>query len=151
MKPMEGATQMFEQFSDKAIKTLSLWTDANQKIVRELATLSATSAKEGVELYGQLQASTLDAMKTGQAYWLRHQHDLPKWMGDPMGSFHAHLLEAMQEGQKGLKMFQDSVQAMVQTAEHIQAANEKATKGLQETYTTLATGVKEMVSPPPQA
>jgi methyl-accepting chemotaxis protein len=147
MKTTGETADLFGHFSGKAIEALALWTDASQKIVRELAALSATSAKEGVEFCGQMQASTLEAVKAGQAYWFRHQSDVPKWMGDPVGCFHANLLEAMQEGQKGVKVFQDSVQALVQTAEHIQAANDQATKEIQETCNNLAASVKGIYSP----
>ncbi len=147
MKATGEAADLFGNLSGKAVEALALWTDASQKIVRELTALSATSAQEGVEFCGQLQASTLEAVKAGQAYWLRHQSDWPKWVGDPVGCFQGQLLEAMQEGQKGLKVFQDSVQAVVQTAEHLQAANDKATKEIQETCNNFAASAKALYAP----
>lgn len=147
MKATGEAADLFGNFSGKAIEALALWTDASQKIVKEFAVLSATTAKEGAELCGQLQSSTLEAVKAGQAYWFRHQSEFPKWVGDPMGCSHANLLEVVQEGQKGLKVFQDSIQAVVQTAEHIQSANDKAAKEIQETCNNLAASVKGLYSP----
>ena len=149
MKPSSDSADLFEQFSGKTIEALTLCTDAGQKVVRELAELSTNTLKEGVDLSARLQTSTLDMVKAGQVSWLRHQSDFPRWMNDPVGTFHANLLEVMQETQKHLKVIQDTVQGMVQTAEHIQAANDKAAKGIQQTYNNLATGLKTVYSPPP--
>jgi methyl-accepting chemotaxis protein len=147
MKTTNDTAEFFGQFSGKGIEALSLWMDANQKLVRELADLSASTVKEGADLCAQLQSSALESVKAGQAFWLRQQGDLAKWKSDPMGCYHTSLLEAIQETQKSLKVCQDSFQAMTQTVEHIQAASEKTAKEIQQTCSTLATGMKAVYSP----
>ena len=41
-KPLE----VFAQFAGKALETLTVWADANQRVVRELVNLSAATATE---------------------------------------------------------------------------------------------------------
>ena len=61
------AQEMFTQGSGKAVETMTLWADANQRVLRELAELSAATAQEGVRLYAELQQSGLDALREAQA------------------------------------------------------------------------------------
>lgn len=147
MKTTNETAEFFGQFTGKAMEALTLCTEANQKILREMADLSASTVKEGVELCARLQSSALESVKAGQALWLRRQSDLAEWKCDPVGGYHTSLLETVQETQKGLKVCQDSFQAMTQTAEHIQSASEKAAKEIQQTCCNLATGVKAIYLP----
>src|SRR5512134_975739 len=104
MKITSETQELFGQFSNKAVEALALWTDANQKIVRELAELSADTLKEGVQLYGKLQAAALDAVKEGQGYWFRRQSDLGEWQKDPFAWYQKGLVEGIQETQKTFKL-----------------------------------------------
>src|ERR1700720_2059132 len=54
--PMQ-ANDLFQQFTGRAVEAFSLWADANQKVLRDLVDLSATTAKEGVRLYAEIQSS----------------------------------------------------------------------------------------------
>jgi hypothetical protein len=51
-----------KKIQEISIETLTVWADANQRILRELAELSATTAKEGVRLYAEMQQSGLEAL-----------------------------------------------------------------------------------------
>src|SRR2546422_237357 len=73
---MEGskkAQEAFTQSAGKAVETLSVWTDANQRVLRELAELSAVTAKESVRLYGEIAQSMVQALSDAQAQTLRWQ------------------------------------------------------------------------------
>jgi hypothetical protein len=50
-------TELFAQMTGKAVETLtfSLSADASQKVLRALVDLSASTAKEAVRLYAELQ------------------------------------------------------------------------------------------------
>ena len=67
------AHEMFTHGSGKAVETMTLWADANQRMLRELAELSAATAKEGVRLYAELQQSGLEALREAQATAVRWQ------------------------------------------------------------------------------
>ncbi len=147
MKISSETQELFGQFSNKAVEALALWTDANQKIVRELAELSADTLKEGVQLYGKLQATALDAVKEGQGYWFRRQSDLGEWQKDPFAWYQKGLVEGIQETQKTFKLVEGNAQAVTQVAEQLQATTQKAAKEIQQTFATLATDLKTLYTP----
>ena len=147
MKISSETQELFGQFSNKAVDALALWTDANQKIVKELAGISANTLKEGVQLYGKLQASALDAAKEGQGYWLRRQSDFGEWQKDPFAWYQKGLVEGIQETQKAFKLVEGNAQAVTQVAEQLQASTQKAAKEIQQTFTSLATDLKTLYTP----
>ncbi|TMQ26927.1 MAG: hypothetical protein E6K82_03090 [Candidatus Rokuibacteriota bacterium] len=61
MQDVKKAQEMFTQGSGRAVETMTVWADANQRVLRELAELSAATAKEGVRLYAELQQAGIVA------------------------------------------------------------------------------------------
>jgi len=147
MKLTSETQELFGQVSNKAVEALALWTDANQKIVQELAELSANTLKEGVQLYGKLQASALEAAKEGQGYWLRRQGDFGEWQKDPFAWYQKSLVEGIQEAQKSFKLVEGNAQAVTQVAEQLQATTQKAAKEIQQTFAALASDLKALYAP----
>ena len=93
MKTITEAQELFGQFTGKAVEALTLWTDANQKILRDLADFSANTAKEGVRLFAEIQASAVEAVKEGQGFWIRRQAEVEGWQKDPFSWYQRSLLE----------------------------------------------------------
>jgi methyl-accepting chemotaxis protein len=147
MKITSETQELFGQFSNKAVEALALWTDANQKIVQELADLSANTLKEGVQLYGKLQSAALEAAKEGQGYWLRRQSDFGEWQKDPFAWYQKGLVEGIQETQKAFKLVEGNAQAVTQVAEQVQASTQKTAKEIQQTFTSLAADLKTLYTP----
>jgi hypothetical protein len=135
------------QFTGKVIEALTLWADANQKVLRELADLSTTAVDKGIQLHGQLQSSTLDALKEAQGSWLSRQSHLGEWQKDPFGSYQRSLLEGMEEAQKGFKVLERNALALTQTTERLRASAEKASMELQQTFSRLVADMKELCAP----
>jgi hypothetical protein len=72
---MQGS-EMFAQMTGRAVEAFSVLADANQKIMRDLVDLSASTAKEGVRLYAELSSSAVEALKDTQTYLLRRQGEM---------------------------------------------------------------------------
>jgi hypothetical protein len=51
------------RWSGKAVETATVWTDANQRVLRVLVDFSAATAREGVKLYAELQQKALEALR----------------------------------------------------------------------------------------
>ena len=51
------------QWGGKMVETATVWTDANQQMLRELVDFSAATAREGVKLYAELQQKALEALR----------------------------------------------------------------------------------------
>jgi len=73
MESTKKAQEAFTQSAGRAVETLGVWADANQRVLRELAELSAATAKESVRLYGEIAQSVVQAMSDAQAQALRWQ------------------------------------------------------------------------------
>jgi len=147
MKTTKDAQEQFATFTGKAVEALALWTEANQKILRELAELSASTAKEGVRLYAELQSSAVEAVKEGQGYWLRRQSEPGEWQKDPLAWYQKSVLEGIEETQKAFKLIEGNAQAITHSAERLQATAEQAAREIQQTFTALATKVKTLYTP----
>src|SRR5207245_10224667 len=61
------------QATSKAVETMTVWADASQRVVHELVEFGASSAKEGVKLYAELQQAAIEALRDSQAAALRWQ------------------------------------------------------------------------------
>src|SRR5918992_1063466 len=72
---------------ENAMKTAELftvWAETNQQMLQTLVDLSATSVKESARLYAELQYGALDAVRDGQAFWLKRQAEIQDAQGDPV-------------------------------------------------------------------
>jgi hypothetical protein len=114
------ANELMSQFTGHAVEAFSLWADANQKVLRELVDLSASTAKEGVRLYAEIQSSAVEAVKEGRS---------------------------VDSTQKTFKLFEDTAAAMTRSAERLQATAEQTGKEIQATYAQLAGKMKSLYTP----
>ncbi len=121
--------EWFGQSTGKAVEAMTLWADANQKILQETVTLTGSTATEGLRLYTELQASTVEAAKAGRDYWLRQVRELQEWRRDPLAWYQKTLLEGIEETRKAFGTAE-------QTAEKIQ-----------QTFTNLAAEVRGLYTP----
>lgn len=146
--PMETngkkAQEIFTQGTGKAVETLTVWADANQRVLRELAELSAATAKESVRLYAELQQSAIEAMREAQATALRWQVTLQDAPKDPMSWYQRALTDSVENAQKAFRMLEGNAQAVTKSAERLQTTAEQAGKGIQETFSTVVTKMKDV-------
>lgn len=134
------------QITAKSVEVFSLWADANQKVLRELVDLSASTAKEGVRLYAEIQASAVEAVKDSQAFLLRRQGDMQDAPKDPLACYQTNMLESVEGAQKTFKLFEGNAQAMTRSAERLQVTAEQAAKEIQATFAQLSGKVKSLYS-----
>jgi hypothetical protein len=146
--PMETngkkAQEILTQGTGKAVETLTVWADANQRVLRELAELSAATAKESVRLYAELQQSAIEAMREAQATALRWQATLQEAPKDPMSWYQRALTDGVENTQKAFRMLEGNAQAVTKSAERLQTTAEQAGKGIQETFSAVVTKMKDV-------
>ena len=144
MHDTKKAQEMFTQGSGKAVDTLTVWADANQRVLRELAELSAAAAKEGVRLYAELQQSGLEAIRDAQATALRWQSTWQEAPRDPLAWYQRALTDGVEQTQKWFRIFEGNTQAMTRTAERLQTTAEQTGKGIQDSFAEAVTKMKEV-------
>jgi hypothetical protein len=122
---------------------MTVWAEANQRLLQEMVDLSVGAAKEGVRLFAELQQGAIEAVRDGQATamkWQASWQDAPK---DPMQWYQKALVETVDGAQKFFRLLEGNAQAMTRSAERLQASAEQAGKTLQETFESTATRVKD--------
>src|SRR2546427_162997 len=91
------------QATSKAVETMTVWADASQRVVHELVELGASSAKEGVKLYAELQQAAIEALRDSQAAALRWQTAWQDGAKDPVQLYQKALAEGVESAQKAFK------------------------------------------------
>ena len=144
MQDAKKTQEMFTQSSGKVVETMTVWSDANQRVVREIAELSATAAKEGVRLYAELQQSGIEALREAQATALRWQSGWQETPRDPFAWYQRALAEGVENTQKWFRMLESSAQSVTRSAERLQTGTEQAGKGIQESFTEAVSRLKDV-------
>lgn len=143
MQEQAKSQDVFARLAGKNLETLGLWADANQRVMRELVNLSATTAKETTRLFAELQSSAVEAIGESQSYWLKRQPRAPEACADPLAWYQKTLVESVEDTQKAFRFIEGNAQAILKSAEQLQATAERAGKEIQDTFSTLATKIQE--------
>src|SRR5581483_11557837 len=118
----------------RTVEMFSLWADANQRVLRELVDLSASTAKEGVRLYAEIQSAALEeAMQDASR--------------DPCGTCQKGALDTVEGAQRALRLLESTAQAMTRSAERLETTAEHAGQEIQATVAQLAGKVKSLYAP----
>ena len=141
------ANELFSQMTGRAVEAFSMFAEANQKIMRDLVDLSASTAKEGVRLYAELSSSAVEALKESQSYLLRRQGELQEAPRDPLSVYQKGVLDSVESAQKAFKILESNAQAMTRSAERLQVTAEQTGKDIQATFAQVASKVKSLSAP----
>ena len=147
MNTTTQANELFSQMTGRAVEAFSVFAEANQKLMRDLVDLSASTAKEGVRLYAELSSSAVEALKESQAYLLRRQSELQEAPRDPLSVYQKGVLESVEGAQKAFKILESNAQAMTRSAERLQVTAEQTGKDIQATFAQVASKVKSLSAP----
>ena len=144
MQDTKKAQELFTQGSSRAVEAMTLWADANQRVLRELAELSAATAKEGVRLYAELQQAGVEVLRDPQAAALRWQSSWPEAARDPLAWYQRALTDGVENAQTWFRILDSNTQAMTRTAERLHTTAEQAGKGIQESFSETVTKLKDV-------
>src|SRR2546430_10451815 len=124
--------EYFGRVSGRTVEAISVWAEANQRVMRELVDLSAGAAKESVRLYAELQQGAIEAVRDTQATALKWQATWQDGPKDPMEWYQKALVETVDGAQKFFRLLEGNAQAMTRSTERLQASAEQAGQGIQE-------------------
>ena len=137
MNQMNGTT-------DKAIDAMTLWADANQRVLNQLVELGTGAAKESVKLYAELQQTALDAFRESQAAALRWQSLWQEAPRDPVAWYQKTLADGIENAQKWFRLVEGNAQAVTRSAERLQSSTEQVGRGIQQTVSESVTRMKDV-------
>jgi len=142
MDDHKRAEEMFGQLAGKVVETMTVWADANQRVLRELVELSTATAKEGVRLCGELQQGAIETLRSSQSAAARWQGAWSDGAKDPVQLYQKALLSGVDGVEKAVKLIEGQGQAIMRSAERLQTSAEQAGKGIQETYAAVVEKMK---------
>jgi hypothetical protein len=128
------------------LETLTLWAEANQRVLGELVELGASTAREGLRLYADFQRTAVEAMRQNQSAALRWQSGWKDAAGDPAAWYRKAVAEGVGGAQQAFKATEENAQALSRSVERIQASTEQAGKGIQDTLSGTVSKVREIYS-----
>jgi len=146
MDDSKKTQEVLRQWSDRAVETMTVWADAQQRVLRELVEVSATTAKEGARLYSELQQNAIETLRDSQASAIRWQAVWPEDPRNVAAWYQQAVIESVDGAQKTLRLFEGNVQAITRSVERLQSSAEHAGKGIQETLNTVASKMKDLSS-----
>jgi hypothetical protein len=142
MDDRKNAEEIFGQLAGKMVETMTVWADANQRVLRELVELSTATAKEGVRLCGELQQGAIETLRSTQSAAARWQGAWSDGAKDPAQLYQKALLSGVDGVERAVKLMEGQAQVITRSAERIQTSAEQAGKGIQETYATVVEKMK---------
>jgi len=144
MQDVKKTQEMFTQSSGRLVESMTVWADANQRVLRELAELSAATAKEGVRLYAELQQAGIEAVRDMQGTALGWQMSWQEAPRDPLAWYQRALTDGVENAHKIFRIMEGNAQAVTRTAERLSTTAEQTGKGIQESFSEAVTKLKDV-------
>jgi hypothetical protein len=134
--------EFFAEMQGKALEAFSVLADMNHRVLQGLVGLSASTAKETLRTYADLQTATVEAVRAPHApvgpeafEALRH---------NPFAWYQKSLLGLVEGTQKSFRLVEANAQVVTRIAERVQASAEQTGQEIQETLTTSVNRLKEI-------
>jgi len=135
------------QWLSQTFEAISVCTDTNLDILRQLTDFSANVVRENVSLGASLQASNIEAMQEGQAYVFRRLSVLSAVPQHPLHYSQRSLHESAISAEKSLKLLQGNAQAILSAIEQYWITARQTSSGIQASYAHLADRLKALYAP----
>jgi hypothetical protein len=135
------------QFTRKTLEAMSLWSDTNMQILRQLLDCSASTAREGLNLSIELQTSILEAAKQGQSYVLQRLSELPDAPKQPIDYYQKSMMAGVDTAEQVYKLQLGNAQVLLRSAEQVSMLAQQASKRVQESYKELTDKLRVLYAP----
>ncbi|HEX2501098.1 MAG TPA: hypothetical protein VHO73_06540 [Methylomirabilota bacterium] len=134
--------EFFAEMQGKALEAFSVLADMNHRVLQGLVGLSASTAKEGLRTYAELQTATVEAARTSQSTVGPEAIDALRQ--NPFAWYQRSLLTLVEGTQKAFHLVEANSQVVTRTAERVQASAEQTGQEIQETLMTSVNRLKEI-------
>jgi hypothetical protein len=134
--------EFFAEMQGKALEAFSVLADMNHRVLQGLVGLSASTAKEGLRTYAELQSATVEAARVSPGH--AGPDSLEGLRQDPLGWYQRGLLTLVEGTQKAFRLVEANAQVVTRTAERVQASAEQTGQEIQETLTASVNRLKEI-------
>jgi hypothetical protein len=144
---MQSTADKGSEFTRKTLEVISLWSDTNMQVLRQLLDYSASTAREGLSLSTELQTSILEATKQGQSYMLQRLSELPDAPKHPTDYYKKSLMAGIDAAEQVYKLQLGNAQVLLRSAEQVGIVAQQASQRIQESYKELADKLRLLYAP----
>ena len=144
---MQSTENQGSHFARKTLEAISLWSDTNMQVLRQLLDCSASTAREGLNLSTEIQTSALEAAQQGQSYMLQRLSELPDAPKQPLDYYQKSLLACVDTAEQVYKLQLGNAQVLLRSAEQVGIVAQQASKRIQESYKELADKLRVLYAP----
>jgi len=144
---MQSTADKGSQFIRKTLAAISLWSETNMQVLRQLLDCSASTAREGLSLSTELQTSVFESVKQGQSYMLQRLSELPDAPKQPMDYYQNSLMAYIDTAEQVYKLQLGNAQVLLRSAEQIGLVAQQASQRMQESYKELADKLRVLYTP----
>jgi hypothetical protein len=142
IQPPQVSPEFFAEMQGKALEAFSVMADMNHRVLQGLVGLSASTAKEGLRTYAELQSATVEAARIPEPPL--GPEAVEALRQNPFAWYQKSLLTLVEGTQKAFRLVEANAQVVTRTAERIQASAEQTGQEIQETLTTSVNRLKEI-------
>jgi hypothetical protein len=140
----ENAGRAMNEMASVGAETAAVWADASQRAMRELFELSTGTAKESAKVYNEMQQGILDGIREMQSLVFRWNMMWPEMYRDPFRWYQRAMMDSVDYAQKNFKLIGGTAEAVTESVERLQHSAEEAGKGIQETFSTATSRMREV-------
>jgi hypothetical protein len=142
MTVADTSSQVFSNSANRALDTFGLWTEVGQKVSQQLLDLSASSAKEGLRLLAEIQATNIDAVRGNLGFVAARQGAVEELRRDPQDWYRTTVLSGVEQAKQTARVLEGNATALTKYAETLQATATEAANNIQEAFETVAERVR---------
>ena len=139
----EEAAKMVTRMADRGAQTTAALTEANQRVMNEFMGLSMETVQESARVVMQMQQSTLDVLREGQAAALRAQMAWPEVFKDPMRWYQSVCQQSMEGARKAFDAINGTSEALSESVSRLQSSAQQAGTKIEQALTTAASRMKD--------
>ena len=144
---MQSTADQENQFMRQALEAISLWSETNMQVLRQLLDCSASTAREGLNLSTELQTAAFEAANQGQSYMLQRLSELPDAPRHPLDYYQKSLMACVDTAEQVYKLQLGNTQVLLRSAEQVGIVAQQASQRIQESYKELADKLRLLYAP----
>src|SRR5262247_3839675 len=144
---MQSTVDQGNQLTRKTLEAISLWGETNMQVLRQLLDCSASTAREGLSLFTELQTSVFEVAKQGQSYMLQRLSELPDAPKHPLDYYQKSLMAGVDATEQVYKLQLGNAQVFLRSAEQVGIVAQQASQRIQENYKELTDKLQLLYAP----
>jgi hypothetical protein len=141
---MNDTTRVAGQLAGLGPETLTVWSGAGQRALRDVVELSAQASQEGTRQLTHWQQANLQLLREIQTLMLRWSTIWPEYVRDPIRGYQRSLEESIEAGHRVIELTRQNAETLAQSCQRLERAADDTTRTLGETFRDASTRMQDV-------